>query len=559
MIVLDLCCDHEHRFEAWFASSEAFDTQLAAGLVSCPHCDSRQVRRLPSAPYVQTASHSAPTLPPPDPKAIAARLVEALRAAASQSEDVGERFAEPLSGLIDTILGKVAQGPDGERIRKHVLRLEQEIRTLVAGGAHGLFSELWDKAAKALTKQDKLVADSLSRARANLTVDGEVLDCNAELPSHLFGHAWSITQMRRARRFNEDLNRLVLKLSDIIQADYINSDAAKSAASLRDSFGAGALNHFNFDTMSAILKKVSVRDALPKRRRQRILGLISTLQAQKFFPVHGAPQGAVSTPYSFAFDSCAAALKAFHDRQPKLVELARALAVAELEARGEYNEARHDPLFAAFGENGLDAETLALFPDYLVRLDAADLAGAEQATLNEILAADLPIKVLVQSHDLLEKSPVEHGPLAFSLRSPLLGRMALGMGVFVLQAAAAALPQLRGALQRGLDHGGAALFSVYSGAGTHTASLPAYLVGAAASEARLFPAFCHDPSAGNDWAARFSLVGNAQPVTIDVLAVLFITSRLLYIICYLADWALLRSLVWFIGMGLIVSFFFVSM
>ena len=55
------------------------------------------------------------------------------------------------------------------------------------------------------------------------------------------------------------------------------------------------------------------------------------------------------------------------------------------------------------------------------------------------------------------------------------------------------------------------------------------------------------------------IVGNAQPVTIDVLAVLFITSRLLYIICYLADWALLRSIVWFVGMGLIVSFFFVSM
>mgnify|MGYP000199187397 CR=1 FL=1 len=73
-------------------------------------------------------------------------------------------------------------------------------------------------------------------------------------------------------------------------------------------------------------------------------------------------------------------------------------------------------------------------------------------------------------------------------------------------------PQLRGALQRGLDHGGAALFSVYSGAGTHTASLPAYLVGAAASEARLFPAFCHDPSAGNDWAARFSLAGNSQVI-----------------------------------------------
>jgi len=54
------------------------------------------------------------------------------------------------------------------------------------------------------------------------------------------------------------------------------------------------------------------------------------------------------------------------------------------------------------------------------------------------------------------------------------------------------------------------------------------------------------------------LAGNAELVTINVMAVLFITSRLLYIICYLADWATLRSLMWFVGMALIVSFFVVS-
>ncbi|QJI31523.1 hypothetical protein HKK55_23420 [Pseudomonas sp. ADAK18] len=54
------------------------------------------------------------------------------------------------------------------------------------------------------------------------------------------------------------------------------------------------------------------------------------------------------------------------------------------------------------------------------------------------------------------------------------------------------------------------------------------------------------------------VAGNASLVTINVLAVLFITSRLLYIICYLADWAVLRSLVWFVGLALIASFFFVS-
>ncbi|GAB7530901.1 MAPEG family protein [Pseudomonas sp. 3A(2025)] len=51
------------------------------------------------------------------------------------------------------------------------------------------------------------------------------------------------------------------------------------------------------------------------------------------------------------------------------------------------------------------------------------------------------------------------------------------------------------------------------------------------------------------------IAGNAQLVTIDVLAVLFITSRLLYIIFYLADLALLRSLAWLVGMGLIIGLF----
>ncbi|WP_433735061.1 MAPEG family protein [Pseudomonas monteilii] len=54
------------------------------------------------------------------------------------------------------------------------------------------------------------------------------------------------------------------------------------------------------------------------------------------------------------------------------------------------------------------------------------------------------------------------------------------------------------------------------------------------------------------------IVGNAEQVTQDVLGVMYITSRLLYIICYLADWAALRSLVWFAGLALIVSFFVVS-
>ncbi len=41
-------------------------------------------------------------------------------------------------------------------------------------------------------------------------------------------------------------------------------------------------------------------------------------------------------------------------------------------------------------------------------------------------------------------------------------------------------------------------------------------------------------------------------------AMAFVASRVLYFICYLADWAPVRSLVWFVNMGLIISLFVVS-
>src|SRR5471032_1432570 len=92
-------------------------------------------------------------------------------------------FVQSLSGLVDAALADAARGSDAERIRKHALRLEQEIRVLVSGGAGGALSELWDKAAARLAKgADKSLEDSLRRTRAAIKIDGEVVDCDAALP-----------------------------------------------------------------------------------------------------------------------------------------------------------------------------------------------------------------------------------------------------------------------------------------------------------------------------------------------------------------------------------------
>jgi len=54
------------------------------------------------------------------------------------------------------------------------------------------------------------------------------------------------------------------------------------------------------------------------------------------------------------------------------------------------------------------------------------------------------------------------------------------------------------------------------------------------------------------------LAGGAEQALLDQLAMAFVLSRIVYFICYIADWAMLRSLVWFAGMGLIVSLFVVA-
>ena len=82
--------------------------------------------------------------------------------------------------------------------------------------------------------------------------------------------------------------------------------------------------------------------------------------------------------------------------------------------------------------------------------------------------------------------------------------------VYVLQSSASNLYRSATHVTRGLAAEGPALFSVFSGASGAVSGLPPYLVSAAAMESRAFPAFTYDPSAGPNWASRFSLEANTQ-------------------------------------------------
>lgn len=100
MLVLNLSCQQDHRFEGWFGSAADFEAQQGRGLVSCPVCGAREVQRLPSAPRLNVSHlRGAPAEQAPRPaverlQQLQQAALQAVRKAVAASEDVGERFAE---------------------------------------------------------------------------------------------------------------------------------------------------------------------------------------------------------------------------------------------------------------------------------------------------------------------------------------------------------------------------------------------------------------------------------------------------------------------------------
>jgi hypothetical protein len=419
---------------------------------------------------------------------------------------------QSLSGLIDGALRDIAANGDGERVRKHAIRLEREIRKLAADGITGPLSNLWDIAVSRVSvKGSELLENSLSRLRVALKTDGEVIDCDRAMPFRLFRHLWQVEQDRKAQKCRADINTMIMKLSDILSAEFVRSKEGLSAERLRASVGAPHWSAFDFDAMSRLLVDSTVNLLMPESRRRRVRGLLSTLRAQRFYsPASDGEKGIdVGEPYSFVFEKCSDAVAAYRERLPKMIELAKAIAIARLEIESEYSEARHDAFFDEFGDNGLNPEDLALFPDYLICVRTADLAASESDLILRAFVAGMPAKIVVQTDDLLEQSPIGSEYMISGLRSRQLASSAIGLGTYyVLQSSSSSLFRLREQILRGISYPGPALFSVFSGAnGTR---IPPYLTAAAAAESRAFPAFVYDPSAGSDWASRFSLYGNSQ-------------------------------------------------
>ena len=115
MIRYALACDQAHQFEAWFSTSDDYDSQVAAQLVECPFCASTAIRKQIMAPavtgtkaqgeraqLVTMGEPGAGSGASPEVQAAMMELISRVRSyVETHFEDVGDRFAEEARDIHD--------------------------------------------------------------------------------------------------------------------------------------------------------------------------------------------------------------------------------------------------------------------------------------------------------------------------------------------------------------------------------------------------------------------------------------------------------------------------
>src|SRR6266852_4240440 len=103
MVVYNLICKKDHRFEGWLPNYEEFQKQSEKKLISCPTCGSTKVEKLPHACAVHVKKEQPPAAPkktetpppaPPSPAEFKEMLLQVHHYVKQNFEDVGSRFAE---------------------------------------------------------------------------------------------------------------------------------------------------------------------------------------------------------------------------------------------------------------------------------------------------------------------------------------------------------------------------------------------------------------------------------------------------------------------------------
>ena len=126
MIRYALLCDHEHEFEGWFGASADFDDQQARGLIECPVCGSKAVRKAIMAPAVSGTKKKGQDITPAQTQAVMMEAMGRIRRHVEENfDDVGDAFAK-----------EAGASPEGRSEERGIYgqATSKEVRELVEDG-----------------------------------------------------------------------------------------------------------------------------------------------------------------------------------------------------------------------------------------------------------------------------------------------------------------------------------------------------------------------------------------------------------------------------------------
>ena len=95
MIKYALTCEHDHGFEGWFGSSADYEDQQARGLLECPVCASKAVRKQIMAPALAGVRQTVQDEAPGKTRAVMMEAMSRIRRHVEENfDDVGDAFAK---------------------------------------------------------------------------------------------------------------------------------------------------------------------------------------------------------------------------------------------------------------------------------------------------------------------------------------------------------------------------------------------------------------------------------------------------------------------------------
>ncbi len=391
-------------------------------------------------------------------------------------DDSSESFVKPLPEIFNEIVSEEAEGENaGADLKEDLSALESRMELLVNGKKTGRLTELWDMATESILadiqedeEKREAVQKNLQKGKEKLQVDGEVLSLNTGFPQRVIEESLTTAWSKKISPFRDELNRLISQLYNLLGIDPSKKSDKNDSEDFGSSVASAFRDELDFESFSQLVEESFERQPLPKNRRSRIQGVIKSLKALQPFYSLAIPadrdEESILSPFQFYCDSknCSVTIGQIQARIRTIAKFFRALHIAKLEVQNKYKEEKHERFFNEYTINHLTADDLELVPLILLYVNLKSMNDSNLAAIMDLLSSDLPIKIILQNDDVIDKCDLLPDQLTWSTKFACIA-IAFN-NVYVFQSAAADGEQFANGILQGFNYNGPALFNICTAA-----------------------------------------------------------------------------------------------